>query len=73
MVWSQQQALSHLAAIVEQIAPFARKNQRLTIEADLKRDKMLIDFKRDEAQKNHEHDIQMAQIFANAVMHSFVI
>ena len=34
---------------------------------------MLIDFKRDEAQKNHEHDIQMTQIFANAVMHSFII
>ena len=41
------------------------------MEADLKCDKMLIDFKRDEAQKNHEHDIQMAQVFANVIMHSY--
>ena len=32
---------------------------------------MLIDFKRDEAQKYREHDIQMAQIFANAMMYSY--
>ena len=70
MVRSQQQVLSHLAASAEQLASSAAKNQRLTIEADLKRDKMLIDFKRDEAQKNREHDIQMAQLFANAMMHS---
>ena len=71
VVRSQQQALSHLAASVEQLASSAAKNQRLTTEADLKRDKMLRDFKRDEAQKNREHDIQMAQIFANAMMHSY--
>ena len=70
VVRSQQQVLSHLAASAEQLASSAVKNQRLTIEADLKRDKMLIDFKRDEAQKNREHDIQMAQLFANAMMHS---
>ena len=57
MVRSQQQALSRLAAIVEQLASSVAKNQRLTIEADLKRDKMLIDFKRDKTQKNREHDI----------------
>ena len=45
VVRSQQQVLSHLAASAEQLASFAAKNQRLTIEADLKRDKMLIDFK----------------------------
>ena len=71
MVRSQQQALSHLAASVEQLASSAAKNQRLRIEADLKRDKMLINFKRDEAQKNREHNIQMTQIFANAMMHSY--
>ena len=32
---------------------------------------MLIDFKRDEAQKNCENDIQMTQIFVNAMMHSW--
>ena len=32
---------------------------------------MLIDFKRDETQKNREHNIQMAQIFANAIIHSY--
>ena len=61
VVSSQQQALSHLAASVEKLASFAAKNQRLTIEADLKRDKMLMDFKRNETQKNREHDIQMAK------------
>ena len=71
MVRSQQQALSRLAAIVEQLASSVAKNQRLTIEADLKRDKMLIDFKRDEAQKNRAHDIQMAQLFTNTMMHSY--
>ena len=71
MVRSQQQVLSHLAASAEQLASSAAKNQRLTIEADLKRDKMLIYFKRYETQKNHEHDIQMAQIFANAIIHSY--
>ena len=59
MVRSQQQALSHLAASAEQLASSTAKSQRLTIEPDLKRDKMLIDFKRDETQKNREHDIQM--------------
>ena len=74
MVRSQQQTLSHLAASAEQLASFAAKNQRLIIEADLKRDKMFINFKRDEAQKNREHDIQMAQIFANAIIFAtFVI
>ena len=57
VVRSQQQELSHLAASVEQLASSAAKNQRLAIEADLKRDKMLIDFKRDKTQKNREHDI----------------
>ena len=71
VVRSQQQVLSHLAASAEQLASSAAENQRLTIEADLKRDKMLIDFKRDEAQKNREHDIQMAQLFENAMMHSY--
>ena len=32
---------------------------------------MLIDFKIDEAQKYREHDIQMDQIFTNAMMHSY--
>ena len=71
VVRSHQQALFHLAASVEQLASSAARKQRLTIEADLKRDKMLIDFKRDDSQKNREHDIQMAQIFANAMMHSY--
>ena len=71
MVRSQQQALSHLAASVEQLASSAAKNKRLRIEANLERDKMLINFKRDEAQKNREHNIQMTQIFANAMMHSY--
>ena len=57
MVRSQQQVLSHLAASVEQLVSSAAKNQRLTIEADLKREKMLVDFKRDKNQKNREHDI----------------
>ena len=57
VVRSQQQELSHLAASVEQLASSAAKNQQLTIEVDLKRDKMLIDFKRDKTQKNREHDI----------------
>ena len=74
VVRSQQQTLSHLAASAEQLASSAAKNQRLIIEADLKGDKMFIDFKRDEAQKNREHDIQMAQIFANAIIFAtFVI
>ena len=62
MVRPQQQALCHLAAGVEQLASSAAKNQRLTIEAELKRDKMLVHFKRDEAQKNRERNIQIAQI-----------
>ena len=32
---------------------------------------MLLDFKRDETQKNREHDIQMAHVFTNAMMHSY--
>ena len=49
MIRSQQQALSHLPASVEELASSAAENQRLGIEADIKHDKMLIDFKRDEA------------------------
>ena len=63
--------MSHLAATIEQLASSVAKNQWLTIEADLKHDKMLIHFKRDEAQKNRAHDIQMAQLFTNAMMHSY--
>ena len=32
---------------------------------------MLVDFKRDETQKNREHNIQMAQVFTNAMMRSY--
>ena len=58
---SQQQALSHLAGSVEQLASSAATNHRLTIEADVQRDKMVIDCKRDQSQKNRKHTIQMAK------------
>ena len=65
---SQKQALSELAQSVQQMANAQLKKHRESIENDLKRDKMLLDFKREEAEKNREHELKMAQIFANALI-----
>ena len=66
-VRSQKQALSELAASIQQMASTSMKKIRLSMEADLKRDKMLLDFKREGPEKNREHELRMAQIFANAM------
>ena len=64
---SQQQALSHLANSVEQMASSQAKKHRLTIEADLKRDEMYLKHKEEENQRNREHELRLAEIYARAM------
>ena len=66
-VRSQQQALSHLAASVEQMANSQMKKHRLSMEADLKRDAMFLEFKKEETEKDREHELRIAQIYGNAM------
>ena len=66
-VRSQQQALSHVAQSIEQIASSQMKKHRMTIEADLKRDEMFLQYKREEAERNREHEIKLAEIYARAM------
>ena len=67
-VRSQQQALSHGAQSIEQIASSQMKKHRMTIEADLKRDEMFLQYKREEAERNREHEIKLAEIYARAMV-----
>ena len=77
-VRSQQQALSHLASNVEQIASVQMKKHKLSLESDLKREHMYLKFKQEELERNRkheekmatrtrEHEIQMAEIYVTAM------
>ena len=69
IVRSQQEPLSQLEASVDQLASVQMKKHKLPLESDIKREEMFLKFKQDEVKKNREHKLEMAKIYANAMMH----
>lgn len=55
---------------MDQLASVQMKKYRIeSLESDLKPEAMLLKFKQDEANKNRERALEIAKIYANAVMH----
>ena len=67
VVRSQTQALSELSNTLKLMAESQAKRHKKGLEADKKRDEALMAFKREEAQKNREHEIKIAEIYAQIV------
>ena len=59
-----------MAKGVEDLASSQKKRAKLTIEADRKRDKLFLKHKEEEAKRNREHKLRLAQIYGTAFAHS---
>ena len=66
-VRSNQQALSHLASSVERIAESQIKQFKAAEQTDLKRDEMFFKFKAEENEKNRQHELRLAEIYARGM------
>ena len=64
VVWSQTQGLSHLASGMEKIAAATLKKQELVVERDMKWEEMYLVFRREEAEKNKEHEPRITEMYA---------
>ena len=60
---SQTQGMSQLASGMEKIAAAALKKQELLVERDLKREEMYLVFRREETEKNREHELRIAEMY----------
>ena len=54
--------MSQLASGMEKIAAATLKKQELLVERDLKREEMYLAFRREEAEKNREHELRIAEM-----------
>ena len=45
------------------------KKHKLSLECDLKREEMFLEFKQDKAKKNRQQELEIAKICTNAMMH----
>ena len=54
---------------MDQLASVQMKKHKLPLESDIKREEMFLKFKQDEVKKNREHKLEMAKIYANAMIH----
>ena len=61
-VRSNKQALSHLAASVERVA----EAQVKSLKASAERDELYLKFRREENEKQRQHELKLAEIYANA-------
>ena len=64
VVRSQQHALSNLANSVDKMASIQLKKHKERLDYDLKREEMYLQFKREEAEKNREHELKLAEMYA---------
>ena len=55
--------MSQLASGMEKIAAATLKKQELLVERDLKREEMYLAFRREEAEKNREHELRIAEMY----------
>ena len=56
--------LSELSNTLKLMAESQAKRHKKGLESDKKKDEALVAFKREEAQKNREHEIKLAEIYA---------
>ena len=62
---SQTQGLSQLDSGMEKIAAATLKKQELIVKRDLKREEMYLTFRREEVENNREHELRIAEMYAN--------
>ena len=55
--------MSQLASGMEKIAAATLKKQELLVERDLKREEMYLAFRREETEKNREHELRIAEMY----------
>ena len=67
---SQNQTLSHMVKGMQDLASLQIKRAKLMIEADRKRDELFLKHKKEEAKRNREHELRLAQIYATALANS---
>ena len=70
-VRSNKQALSEIANGLKALAETSQKNNKMMIEEERKREERYLSFRREEAEKNRQHELLIAQIFANASQPQF--
>ena len=70
-VRSNKQALCELANGLKALAETSQKNNKMMIEEERKRKERHLSFRREEAEKNRQHELLIAQIFANASQPQF--
>ena len=59
-----------MAKGMEDLASSQIKRAKLMIEADRKRDELFLKHKEEEAKRNREHKLRLAQIYATALANS---
>ena len=67
VVRSQNQTLSHMVKGMQDLASLQIKRSKLMIEADRKRDGLFLKHKKEEAKRNREHELRLAQIYATVL------
>ena len=70
VVQLQNQALSHMAKGMQDIASSQIKRAKLMIEAHRKREKLFLKYKEEEAKRNREYELSLAQTYATALANS---
>ena len=70
-VRSNKQALSEPANGLKALDETCEKNHKMMIEEERKREERYLSFRREEADKNRQHELVIAQIFANASQPQF--
>ena len=70
VVRSQNQASSHMAKGMEDLASSQIKHAELMIEAVRKRDELFLKHKEEEVKRNREHELRLAQIYGTALANS---
>ena len=65
-VRSNRQALSEMAHSMKAFAEAQVKRHKLSLESEERRDKMQMQFRREESEKNRQHDLKMARIYAES-------
>ena len=60
------QALIEVANGLKALAETSQKSNKMMIEEERKREERYFSFQREEAEKNRQHELLIAQVFANA-------
>ena len=67
VVGSQTQDLSQLAGSLKLLVESHAKRHKEQMNFEKERDKAFLEFKKQEAEKNHQHEIEIAKTFAGAL------